>query len=106
MRTATFARVLVVGPGLPPVGLERDLIRSYCEERFGQGFQYASLIPGMTRVVQAAGRLIRRPTDRGVVVLIGRRFRWRDYASLLPVNWNVAIAEDPSEGIRQFWESS
>jgi DNA excision repair protein ERCC-2 len=102
----SLAGVLVVGPSLPPVGLERDLIRSYCEERFGQGFQYASLIPGMTRVVQAAGRLIRRPTDRGVVVLIGRRFRWRDYASLLPVNWNVAIAEDPSEGIRQFWESS
>lgn len=104
--SGSLAGVLIVGPSLPPVGLERDLIRSYCEERFGQGFRYASLIPGMTRVVQAAGRLIRRPTDRGVVVLIGRRFRRRDYASLLPASWNIEIVDDPSSEIRQFWGSS
>jgi DNA excision repair protein ERCC-2 len=97
--------VVVVGPSLPPVGLERDLIRSYCEERFGQGFRYASLIPGMTRVIQAAGRLIRGPTDRGVVVLIGRRFRWRDYAGLLPASWSIEVVDDPSPAIREFWES-
>jgi len=103
--SGSIAGVVVVGPSLPPVGLERDLIRSYCEERFGQGFRYASMIPGMTRVVQAAGRLIRGPTDRGVVVLIGRRFRWRDYAGLLPASWATEVVDDPSPVIREFWES-
>ena len=63
------------GPALPPVGLERDLLQEHYEGRYGQGFRYASLVPGMTRVVQAAGRLIRRLEDRGVVVLLDRRFR-------------------------------
>ncbi len=101
----SLAGVLVVGPSLPPVGLERDLIREFCEERYGDGFRYAFLIPGMTRVVQAAGRLIRGPDDRGVVVLIGRRFRWRDYAALLPASWERFVAAEPVTEIREFWES-
>ena len=102
----SLAAVIVVGPSLPPVGLERDLIREFCEERYGDGFRYAFLIPGMTRVVQAAGRLIRGPDDRGVVILVGRRFRWRDYAALLPSSWECVVANEPVEEIREFWESS
>jgi len=98
--------VLVAGPALPPVGLERDLLREYYEDRYGEGFRYASLVPGMTRVVQAAGRLIRRAEDVGVVVLVGRRFRWRDHAALLPEDWAVEIPEDPVEAIRGFWEGA
>jgi Rad3-related DNA helicase len=59
----------------------------------------------MTKVVQAAGRLIRRPTDRGVVVLIGKRFRWRDYASLLPADWHPQTPDDPALAIAAFWEA-
>ncbi len=98
-----LSAVVVAGPALPPVGLERDLQRGYYEDRYGQGFRYASLVPGMTRVVQAAGRLLRRPTDRGVVVLAGRRFRHRDYASLLPDDWQVEVSDDPTDAVAAFW---
>ncbi len=95
--------VLVCGPALPPVGLERDLLRAYYDDRYEEGFLYASLVPGMTRVVQAAGRLLRRPEDRGVVVLIGRRFRWRDYADLLPETWQARVSDEPWSEIDAFW---
>ncbi len=101
-----LSAVLVVGPALPPVGLERDLLAEYYEQRYGQGFRYASLVPGMTRVVQAAGRLIRRPEDRGVVVLLDRRFRWKEYQELLPADWLVDVADDPAVAIRAFFEVS
>ncbi|MEZ4238108.1 MAG: helicase C-terminal domain-containing protein [Myxococcota bacterium] len=96
--------VIVVGPALPPVGLERDLLREHYEGRFGEGFRLASLVPGLTRVVQAAGRLIRRPEDRGVVVLMDRRFRWRDVLALLPEGWDPQVAADPVSEIRGFFE--
>jgi DNA excision repair protein ERCC-2 len=99
------AGVLVAGPALPPVGLERDLLRACYEERYGEGFAYASLIPGMTKVVQAAGRLVRRPEDRGVVVLVGKRFRWRDIASLLPADWEPVVPNDPAVEVASFWSA-
>ena len=98
--------MLVTGPALPPVGLERDLLQEWYEERYGQGFLYASLIPGMTRVVQAAGRLIRRAEDRGVIVLVGRRFRWRDIANLLPSDWDPEVADDPAAAVSAFGAQS
>lgn len=98
--------VIVVGPALPPIGLERDLLRAYFDARFdGQGFAFASLVPGLTRVVQAAGRLIRRPDDHGVIVLVDRRFRWRDLAAMLPSDWAPAVSEDPAPDIRAFFEA-
>ena len=101
-----LSTILIVGPALPPVGLERTLLQDYYEERFAEGFRYASLIPGMTKVIQAAGRLVRRPTDRGVVVLVGRRFRWRDYVALLPVDWKVEVPEVVEHQISSFWEDA
>jgi DNA excision repair protein ERCC-2 len=95
--------VMVVGPALPPVGLERDLLRACYEARYGEGFAYASLVPGLTKVVQAAGRLIRRPDDRGVVWLVGRRFRWTDVAALLPDDWAVEIPDDPVAATHAFF---
>ncbi len=98
--------VVVAGPALPPIGLERDLLRAYYEERYGEGFRYASLIPGMTRVIQAAGRLIRRPEDRGVVLLLGRRFRWRDISALLPEGWKVDVVDgDPAAEVAAFFSA-
>jgi DNA excision repair protein ERCC-2 len=57
----------------------------------------------LTRVVQAAGRLHRRPEDRGVIVLVDRRFAQQDYASLLPPTWQVERTADPAAAIRAFW---
>jgi len=95
--------VIVAGPALPPVGLERDLLRSYYERRYGTGFRYASLVPGMTRVVQAAGRLLRSADDRGVIVLVDRRFQWAEIAELMPEEWAVEASEDPSPAVAAFW---
>jgi len=98
-----LSTVLVIGPGLPPVGLERDLLRACFEARYGQGFRYASLVPGLTRVVQAAGRLIRGPEDVGCVVLVGARFRHREIAALLPPAWAPDVPDDPAEAVRRFF---
>lgn len=95
---------VVIGPALPPIGLERQLLRDYYEERYGAGFAYASLIPGMTKVIQAAGRVVRGPEDRGVVVLVGQRFRWRDHAALLPDSWVVQNPDDPVAAVYTFFE--
>ncbi len=95
--------VAIVGPALPPVGLERRLLRDTFEARYGQGHRYASLVPGLTRVVQAAGRLVRRPEDRGVVLLIGRRFRWRDIMAELPRDWAIEVPEEPHVAVRDFF---
>lgn len=95
--------VVVVGPALPPVGLERDLLREWYEHRYGSGFLYASLIPGMTKVVQAAGRLVRGPEDFGSIVLVGQRFRWRDHADLLPPDWDPITPEEPWASLSGFF---
>jgi DNA excision repair protein ERCC-2 len=99
-----LSAVFVCGPAFPPVGLERDLLRQFYDLKYEAGFLYASLVPGLTRVVQAAGRLIRRPEDRGAVVLVGRRFRWRDIAALLPYAWEVDTPADPAEALAAFYD--
>jgi DNA excision repair protein ERCC-2 len=79
--------VAVVGPCLPAVTLEQKLLEAYYEERFARGFEYAFVVPGMTRVVQAAGRLIRSAEDRGVIALFDRRFLQEPYRRHLPADW-------------------
>ena len=95
--------VVVLSPALPPVSLERELLKDHFERRYGQGFLYASVVPGMTRVVQAAGRLHRRPEDRGVILLVDRRFRWREYNALLPPEWRPSFEVEPVPAIGEFF---
>ena len=66
--------VMVVGPALPQVSFEQELLKQYYDEQYGSGFEFAYLIPGMTRVVQSAGRVIRSETDIGVIALLCKRF--------------------------------
>jgi DNA excision repair protein ERCC-2 len=101
--------VFVVSPALPQVSFERELLRRYFDEKEEAGFDYAYLQPGMTRVVQAAGRLIRSETDRGVIALICRRFLEQPYASRLPRDWYgetpaELVTNRPAEEIREFFE--
>ncbi len=96
--------VFVVGPCLPPIGLEHKLITEHLQQQWGEGFLYGSLIPGLTRVIQAAGRLIRHPEDHGAIVLFGRRFRWPRYAELLPPDWSPQLCEDPTEALSTFFQ--
>ena len=86
--------VVVVSPALPQVRFEQERMRLYFEERFGRGFEYAYVIPGMTRVVQSAGRVIRSETDVGVIALVCRRFLQNPYRKFLPSHW---YDESPGE---------
>lgn len=100
--------VAVVGPCLPPPTLERRLLAEHLEERLGEGQHAAFAVPGMARVVQAVGRLLRTPEDRGVVVLFGRRFLREPYRSLLPEAWLDGgepedCVADPAEAARRFF---
>ena len=104
-----LSQVIVVSPGLPQYNLERELLKGYYQEFYEHGFGYAYLIPGLTRVVQAAGRLLRSEDDRGVIVVMGRRFLDPQYMRLLPEEWTFGdpealTFEDPEEAIREFFE--
>ena len=106
-----LSQVVVVSPGLPQYNLERELLKGYYQEFYEHGFAYAYLVPGLTRVVQAAGRLLRSEDDRGVITIIGRRFLDPRYARLLPEEWTYGdptnlIFEDPEEAVREFLDSS
>lgn len=95
----------IVGPGLPQIGPEQELIRAYHEMRSGTGFEFAYVNPGISRVVQAGGRVIRSETDRGFVMLICRRFTSKMYYSKFPAYWReeLIVAEDPIEEVKRFW---
>lgn len=100
--------VVVVSPALPLVRFEQERMRLYFEERYGRGFEYAYVIPGMTRVVQSAGRVIRSETDVGVIALVCRRFLQHPYRKFLPSHWydespgELAFPE-PGETVRAFF---
>ncbi|MEM9558332.1 MAG: helicase C-terminal domain-containing protein [Acidobacteriota bacterium] len=101
--------VAVVGPCLPALSLEQQLLQAYYDERFDRGFEYAFVVPGMTRVVQAAGRLIRSPEDRGVIALFDKRFLYKTYRRHLPDDWLPengrvrALVGDPDDAARRFF---
>jgi len=97
---------VLVGVGLPQLCIERNLIRDYFQEQNAAGFEYAYTYPGMNRVLQAAGRVIRSDTDRGVVLLIDARFNETRYRRLFPAWWKylrVRHTDALREAIGGFW---
>ena len=99
--------VVIVGVGVPQIGLERDLIKAYFDEHNGSGFAYAYQYPGFNRVLQATGRVIRTETDRGIIVLIDDRFLHARYRQLFPLHWQgyqvVANTRGLEDKLRRFW---
>ncbi|MET3698591.1 Rad3-related DNA helicase [Bacillus oleivorans] len=79
--------VIVVGVGLPQIGVERDLIKDFYNQKGKSGYDYAYVFPGMNKVLQAGGRLIRTEEDKGILVLIEDRFLSDKYQRLLPYEW-------------------
>ena len=75
------------GTGLPQVGCEREILKEYYDKREQRGFDYAYRYPGMNKVLQAAGRVIRTKGDKGVVLLLDERFLQRTYRDLFPPEW-------------------
>ncbi len=97
---------VVVGVGLPGISMENELIRDYFAGHHNAGFEYAYQYPGINRVLQAAGRVIRTETDRGVVLLIDQRYGTHRYRSHLPGEWDpvkVKSREHLTQALQKFW---
>ena len=98
---------LIIGTGLPQVCNEREILKSYFDQKGLYGFDYAYRYPGMNKVLQAAGRVIRTEDDRGVILLLDERFQKEKGKEIFPKEWadcercRLDIVE---EKIRLFWE--
>lgn len=79
--------VLIVGVGLPQIGFERDLIKRHFSITGKNGYDYAYVYPGMNKVLQAGGRLIRSENDKGTIILIDDRYLQSQYQFLMPELW-------------------
>lgn len=99
---------IVVGPALPSYNLERELLRAYYEKNYGSGFEYAYTYPAMAKVIQSAGRVIRSEKERGLIVLMDRRFIESSYVKTMPEDWfdssvNELVSANILSDIATFW---
>lgn len=92
LRADRLIGAVIIGPGLPQVCPERELLKNYYDDRGEDGFFYAYLCPGMNKVLQSAGRVIRTDEDEGTILLLDERFARRTYQELFPAEWAVPPA--------------
>jgi DNA excision repair protein ERCC-2 len=98
---------IIVGVGLPQICFERNIIKDYFNKKNNCGYEYSYLYPGMNKVLQAAGRVIRTETDKGVILLIDERFGNKSYLQLFPKEWfpntRVGNFQELERGLKDFW---
>ena len=100
---------MIVGTGLPQVCNEREILKQYFDRHGENGFDYAYLYPGMNKVLQAAGRVIRTEEDKGVIALLDDRFAGRRYLEIFPREWRKLTycnVKTIGEKVEQFWENA
>ena len=98
---------VIVGTGLPQIGSQREILKEYYDKKNHCGFDYAYRYPGMNKVLQAAGRVIRTKEDKGVILLLDDRFWDRDYQEIFPREWQdrTGCRLDTVEGaVETFWK--
>ncbi len=98
---------IVIGTGIPQIGRERGLLQDYFDGRGRSGFDYAYLYPGMNKVQQSAGRVIRTESDKGVILLLDERFARREYRDIFPREWQdikPCNLEGVTKQLEAFWE--
>lgn len=98
---------IIVGVGLPQICYERDIIKKYFDVNLRRGFEFSYVYPGMNKVMQAAGRVIRTVTDKGIVVLIDERFNQKYYNRLFPIEWShayvIKLSDNINNLLEEFW---
>ncbi len=107
LRNDRLIGVMVVGTGFPKVGAEREFLKNYFEERGENGFDYAYTYPGMNKVLQAAGRVIRTSDDVGIIGLLDERFTRYQYRQLFPAEWSgykVTTTDKIGDRVSVFWD--
>ncbi len=106
LKEESLIGAVIVGTGLPQVGVERMILMDKFREE-GKGFEYAYIYPGLNKVLQSAGRVIRTEKDKGVILLLDERFLMGGYDGLMPVEWNnmqVVDINTVEENLLTFWE--
>lgn len=103
----------IIGPALPHFDFEREQIRQYYQQRFGEekAFDYAYVYPAMARAVQSAGRVIRTENDKGLIILLDSRFKETNYTESMPQGWYIESIEELVstqiiKDIQNFWEQA
>ena len=100
---------MIVGTGLPQVCNEREILKQYFDRHGENGFDYAYLYPGMNKLLQAAGRVIRTEEDKGVIALLDDRFAGRRYLEIFPREWRKLTycnVKTIGEKVEQFWKNA
>lgn len=99
---------IIVSVGLPMICQERDIIKNYFQEKNGYGFDFAYTFPGVNKVIQSAGRVIRTDSDKGIIMLIDDRFGTNKYKSLFPKEWSnyktIKTISDADSVVSRFWD--
>jgi len=99
--------VIIVGVGLPQVNLFQETLRAYYDRTMDAGFLYAYMLPGMQKVAQAVGRVIRTETDRGMAILLDDRYRQGAYRRLCPEHWTIRPENrDAQTALERFWRAN
>lgn len=109
LRAERLIGSIIVGTGLPGIGNEKELLKAYFDREGMRGFDYAYRFPGMNKVLQAAGRVIRTMEDIGVVLLLDERFATREYRMMYPREWqNVTYCNQTTveQVLEKFWRSN
>jgi Rad3-related DNA helicase len=108
LKNDSLIGAIIVGTGLPQVCYEREILKDYFDEQGEFGFDYAYRFPGMNKVLQAAGRVIRTSEDIGTITLLDERFLQPSYLKLFPREWeNFQIVDrySVSKCVERFWDS-
>lgn len=106
LKNEALIGAIIVGTGLPQISNEREILKNYYDKRYGEGFDYAFRYPGMNKVLQSAGRVIRTMEDKGVIVLLDERFLQREYLRMFPREWEdyeTVTVESVQEKVKKFW---
>lgn len=107
LKNDSLIGAVIVGTGLPQVCNEREILKKYFDSQGDNGFDFAYRYPGMNKVLQAAGRVIRTVEDVGIVVLLDERFLTGSYLRMFPREWveyeRVSI-EQIGKRVERFWD--
>ncbi len=108
LKNESLIGAIIIGTGLPSLNTSSQLLRQYYDDRENCGYEYAYVYPGMNKVLQAAGRVIRTDNDRGIIALLDDRFLTPQYMNLFPTEWSnykVTSNSKVGEEVLDFWQN-
>ena len=109
LKGENLSGAIIVGVGLPQICEERNIIKTYYQKKTSRGFDFSYTYPGLNKVQQAAGRVIRSENDKGFIILIDDRFTTPNYTKILPSEWfpltTPRECKNLSTDLKYFWDN-